>query len=152
VIGVAGAPGETPLPFGNELPICRCLRDQGARELRCGILHPDFLAVRRVPVPLPPGPFTETWEFLALARLDAPVKVTMTGAGLADPVRHSFGVAGRRPSGKVERFVLEGKTPAGAASVPGAVEFTYDMKDADNDLARAFRVDRTIEVVPGKQP
>jgi hypothetical protein len=34
--------------------------------------------------------------------------------------------------------------------VPGAVEFTYDMKDAENELARAFRVDRTIEVVAGK--
>jgi hypothetical protein len=149
VIGAAGAPGATPLPFGSELPICRCLRDAGARELRCGILHPDFFALRRIPFPLPAGqPFTERWEFLALTQLDGPVKLTITGAGVADPVRHSFGAAGRPKPGKVERLVVNAMAPKEPVSLPGRVDFAYDMKDPDRELSRAFSVDRTIEVAP----
>lgn len=146
VIGAAGAPGETPLPFGDELPICRCLRDDGAREFRCAILHPDFFLLRRAPVPLVAGrSFSEVWEFLALTQLDGPVKVEMTGAGLLDPVLHSFGAAGRQP-GKVERFVVKANVPKGATSSSDRVDFEYDMKDAGSDLERAWSVDRTIEV------
>jgi hypothetical protein len=147
VIGAAGAPGATPLPFGDELPICRCLRDDGAREFRCAILHPDFFLLRRAPIPLVAGrSFSEVWEFRALTPLDGPVKVEMTGAGLLDPVLHSFGAAGRKP-GKVERFVVKGNAPKGEVILPGRASFKYDMKDAASDLERAWSVDRTIEVM-----
>jgi hypothetical protein len=150
VIGTADSPGETPLPFGRELPICRCLQDEGARELRCGILHPDFLAVRRVPLPVVAArPFTERWEFLALTPLEGPVVVTITGAGVADPVKLSFGTRGQGRPGKVESHVVKGIAPKEPATVPGTADFAYGMKDAESDLERAFRVDRTIEVTAG---
>jgi hypothetical protein len=150
VIGAAGAPGAVPLPFGRDLPICRCLRDEGAREFRCGLLHPDFFLLRRTPIPLIAGRrFTEVWEFLALSQLDAPVTVEMTGAGLVAPVLHSFGAAGRQP-GKIERFEVKAEVPKGAMSLRDRADFKYERKDAGTELERAWSVDRTLELAADK--
>ena len=146
VIGAAGAPGAVPLPFGDDLPICRCLRDDGAREFRCALLHPDFFLLRRTPIPVIAGrSFSEVWEFQALTQLDGPVRVELTGEGVLAPVLHSFGAAGL-PPGKAERFVIKAEVPKGAKSLRDRASFKYEMKDAGNDLERAWSVDRTVEV------
>jgi hypothetical protein len=154
VLGVAGFPRPTALPFGSELPICRCLQDQGAREFRCALLHPDFFMVRRVPVPLAAGQgFAETWEFLALTGLDGPVTMALSGAGLARPVQHAFGAAGQLKPGTVERFVIQGVVPADPASAAGVAAIEYQMKDAGADAVPKFGVVRTFPgiVVPRPQ-
>ena len=68
--GGAGGPGLAPGPcfpgalFPSDVPVCHCLRDRVLRELRCALLHPDFVLVRRTPLPIPPGdPFTVRWSF-----------------------------------------------------------------------------------------
>ena len=142
VIGTADEPGESALPFPDHLPICRCLRDEGARELRCGLLHPDFLLVRRVPIPLVPGEkVTEVWELLPLTRLDGPLRATFTGGGLEKPLERKLG-AGQ--PGAVERFSLTLVAPKGASALAGLASFEYDMRDTKNPLARNFAVDRSL--------
>lgn len=54
------------LPTSGDVPVCRCLRDPILRELRCGLIHPDFVLVRRTPLPVPPGPFAVRWSFAPL--------------------------------------------------------------------------------------
>jgi hypothetical protein len=145
VIGAGGVPGPSSLPFGRDLPICRCLRDDGARELRCGLLHPDFFLLRRVPLPLVPGKeVSEVWEFLPLTKLDGPVRVVFTGGGLTEPMKRTFGEGGKLQPGAVERFSLTIVGPKAAAVVPGLASFEYEMRDAESAFARKFGVDRTI--------
>ncbi len=45
--------GEVPIP--SFVPLCRCLEDASLREFRCAFLHPSFLLLRRIPLPLVPG-------------------------------------------------------------------------------------------------
>lgn len=63
--GAGAGPCLPGLPISEEAPVCRCLRDPVARELRCALLDPDFLLVRRTPLPIPPGePFAVRWTFV----------------------------------------------------------------------------------------
>jgi hypothetical protein len=145
VLGVAGFPKPTALPFGSDLPICRCLQDQGAREFRCALLHPDFLMVRRVPIPVAAGQaFAETWEFLALTGLDGPVTMAVSGGGLSTPVRHAFGVAGQLEPGMVERFVIQGVVPADGAGAAGVAAIEYQTKGAGAGAVPTFGMERTF--------
>lgn len=64
------------LPVTEDAPVCHCLRDRVLRELRCGVLHPDFVLVRRTPLPIPPGqPFAVRWSFAPLGDFTGAVTV-----------------------------------------------------------------------------
>jgi hypothetical protein len=133
------------LPFGSELPICRCLQDPAARELRCALLHPDFLMTRRVPLPVVAGrEFTEQWEFLALTRLDGPVTMSVSGAGIKQPLRHSFGAANQLQPGTVERFVVKAVGPAVAKDARGLATIEYRIQGSSGTVPRVLMV-RTLD-------
>lgn len=67
-------PGHPGLPVSPWAPVCRCLRDRIAREMRCALLHPDFLLVARTPFPIGPAePFSLSWRLVPLTSLAAPV-------------------------------------------------------------------------------
>ena len=74
------------LPISADVPVCRCLRDRVLRELRCGLIHPDFVLVRRTPLPVPPGPFAVRWSFAPLGGFTGSVVV-------ADGLAPGFGPA-----------------------------------------------------------
>lgn len=144
-------PGGGPSMFAPDLPVCRCLVDPGLREFRCALLHPDFFAIRRIPWPLPPTPFNETWEFYAIAPLDGPVRMTLSGAGLSKPATKAFGLSFRQGVlGRPEKFVVKGVDPKGLIGDPGVAAFEYDMKDAVSNFEAKFSVDRSID--PGAWP
>lgn len=143
------------LPISRYAPACRCFRDAGLRELRCGILHPDFFAIRRIPFPLIPGqPYEEVWQFSPLAKLDGPVRITLEGGGFEKPVHISFPTktkfsaknltAAMKPLAG-QTIVLKAKAPAKAVTTPGVAIIEYDMKDADSKFQTRFGLDTTIE-------
>lgn len=59
------------LPFSNEVPVCRCLQDEGLNEQRCTLMHPAFFLVRRLPLTLGKGdPFTVKWTVLPVGAME----------------------------------------------------------------------------------
>lgn len=138
---VTGLPYE--LPISNYVPACRCFADAGAREMRCGILHPDFFIVRRFAFPMVAGkPFEEHWQFTPLTKLDGPVRISISGGGLGKSVGFEFG----RKSGnqKTETFSTKAMAPKEAIVIPGSALIQYDMKDAKSEYQRSFGVDTSI--------
>ena len=139
---VTGNPME--LPISRSLPVCRCLEDGGARELRCGILHPDFVLVRRLPIPLQLGePFTELWEFTPIAELDGPVRFEVKGDGQAKPQKFELGRKGKGST--PETVKLQRNAPATPSDLWGFAVIEYDMKDAQSELLRKFGIDASIK-------
>jgi hypothetical protein len=57
-------------------PLCRCLQDPFIREQRCTLLHPSLFLIRRIPMPLPPGPFKVQWTVVPLTKMDGAIEVT----------------------------------------------------------------------------
>jgi hypothetical protein len=71
---IHGFPG-LPVPVSS--PVCRCLRDPGLREFRCGLFHPSMFLFRRIPEPIRAGePFPVKWTLVALAPLKGTVELT----------------------------------------------------------------------------
>lgn len=138
---VTGLPLE--LPISNLVPACRCFEDASAREMRCGILHPDFFIVREFPMPLVPGKeFKERWRFTPLTELDGPVRVTISGGALQQSVKHEFGLkAGKK---KPETFTFKGMAPIEASLIQGSALIEYDMQGAKSEYQRSFGVDTSI--------
>lgn len=59
------------------LPVCRCLQDQGLRELRCALFHPDFFLFRRTPWPLKPEEkYNVKWTLVPLGQLKGVLEVS----------------------------------------------------------------------------
>jgi len=142
-------PGGGPSGFAPNLPVCRCLRDEGLREFRCALLHPDFFAIRRIPWPLPDAPITETWEFYAIAPLDGSVRMTLSGGGIQKPLTKSFGLKSKLGKlgklGGPETLVVNGILPKDLLAIPAVATFDYDMKDASSEWETNFSVDRSID-------
>jgi len=131
------------LPIDRSVPACRCFEDSGAREFRCGILHPDFFMLRRIPWPLVAGKkYTEKWEFTPLTELDGPVRMNLDGGGLYKPVYRDFGYKAK--PGQTEIFEVDGIAPKNVKETRGMASFKYKMKDADNEYLRFFGLDTTI--------
>ncbi|MEM9233086.1 MAG: hypothetical protein AAGA69_02470 [Pseudomonadota bacterium] len=117
--------GPQVLPIPDSVPLFRCLEDAGAREFRCRLLHPDFFIARRIPSPFEPGrPFEEEWFFTPLTEITTPVEVLFSGAGLKEPVRHTFGKNSK--VGSFETFSLKGMTPIDPKALRGTVTFKYE--------------------------
>lgn len=142
------------LPISRYTPACRCFRDDGLREFRCGILHPDFFVIRTIPVPLIPGrPYEEIWSFASLGDLDGPVRITLQGGGFEKPVQLIFPlkqklsakkvVAGKGVSG--ESLAIKATAPDKPMTVPGLAVIEYDMKDPASDFQTRFGLDTTLE-------
>ncbi len=137
------AGGAVPLPFSRDLPVCGCLSDVVLNEWQCRFLHPDFFIVRRIPFPLQAGKkFKEEWAFTPLTKLDGPVRIEMTGAGLSKPIKYEFGK--RSKIGGFEHFKVQGVAPEQGADLPGFVRFSYPMEDAQSEFAKEFGFDSTI--------
>jgi hypothetical protein len=63
-------------PFPGDLPVCRCIRDEGLRDFRCALMHPDFFLFRNLPDDLPPGkPFKVKWTLVVFAPMDGVVEL-----------------------------------------------------------------------------
>ncbi|MEQ1929822.1 MAG: hypothetical protein ABL957_04710 [Parvularculaceae bacterium] len=128
-----------------DLPICRCLRDEGLREFRCALLNPDFFAIRRIPWPLPlDTPYTETWEVLPLTKLKGPIGVKLEGANISKPIDLSF-------AGKSQRVLISRpvklSAPAKAADIKGLATISYG--------GGSFQLDTSLpagQFAPGKKP
>ena len=132
------------LPIGADTPACRCFEDSVARELRCGVLHPDFIMVRRVPLPLIAGKkFTEQWDFTPLTDLDGPVRMTLKGGGLYKPVYRDFGY--KAEQGQTETFKVIGVAPKNLDKAPGLAAFEYGMEDATNEYLKKFGLDTSFD-------
>lgn len=111
------------LPIPESLPVCRCLRDEGLREFRCALLHPDFFAIRRTPWPIDLGrPYTETWEILPLTKLAASISVRLEGDNIAQQIDMTFKGLSRK---LVQARALTLKAPANAIDLKGAATLSY---------------------------
>jgi len=67
------------VPIPSHVPLCRCIRDDGARELRCGLLNPDFFLIFRTPIPILQGkPFELSWTLIPLTKIPGDVYVNTT--------------------------------------------------------------------------
>ena len=150
---VTGLPLE--LPISRFVPACRCFQDAGLREFRCGILHPDFFVIRRIPFPLIPGqPYEEVWQFSPLADLDGPVRIRLSGAGFEKPVNIAFSGKTKLSmknlpavvkSQEGQTVTLKARAPAKPVTTSGIAIIEYDMKDAGNEFQTRFGLDTTIE-------
>jgi len=116
------------VPITDDVPVCRCLRDRGARELRCGLLHPDFLLVRRTPLPTPPGkPFPVRWSFAPLGK---PSGTVVVEDGLAPgyrrpqgPARLKFGPGSGKGKTMTREYTVLPPPQGGKVSVPSLVTY-----------------------------
>jgi hypothetical protein len=143
------------LPISRDTPVCHCFESGAAREWHCGILHPDFIAIRRVPLPLRPGrPYEEIWTLVPLGELDENVRVTIRSDGFEKPVDLELPAAGKLPAdhtrpnlgaGPGQTFTLNAMAPDKPASIPGVAVFEYDMKDAKDDSLKSFGLDISLE-------
>lgn len=143
------------LPISRFVPACRCFEDAGAREFRCGVLHPDFFAIRRIPFPLTLGkPYEETWQFAPLAELDGPVKITLEGGGFEKPVQISFPVKQKFSAKSAvsaiagtagQTITVKAMAPEKSGMIPGVATFEYEMKDAGSPYQNSFGLDTTLE-------
>ena len=119
---VWGVPSDDPLPIPADLPICRCLRDQGLREFRCTLLSSDFFAIRRIPWPLElDESYTETWEVLSLTEFVSVLDLDLERFGAGNPIELSF--SGKKKSLDIRKVDWPAITKA--FDVPGSARFTY---------------------------
>lgn len=130
---IPGAPGGG-LPIPESLPVCRCLRDGGLREMRCALLHPDFFAIRRTPWPIDLGrPYTETWEVLPLTKLPAPVNVRLEGGNIPQSIDLTFKGVSRK---SVQARAVTLKAPDARIDLKGTAVLTYGQE--------SWTIDRTL--------
>ena len=62
--------------FSADLPVCRCISDEGLRDFRCGLFHPDFFLFRNIPLPVLAGkPFEVKWTLVVLAKMDGVIEL-----------------------------------------------------------------------------
>jgi len=146
VVGVAGEPGESELPIGSDLPLCRCLRDDGARELRCALLHPDFLLLRRVPIPpLVAGrQGSEEWSLLPFTKLAGPIRLTLSGAGLGQTFERVFGA--ETAPGVLERFSVPLVLSPGSTSLRGRGLVVCEGRGGGEAQWRKFEFERDLDL------
>ncbi|MCF6262143.1 MAG: hypothetical protein L3J24_00905 [Xanthomonadales bacterium] len=138
---ITGLPLE--LPISNLVPACRCFEDAGAREMRCGILHPDFFIVREFPVPLLAGKeFKERWKFTPLTKLDGPVRISISGGALQQPIKFEF--VQKFGKKEPETFTFKAIAPIETSRIQGSALIEYDMQDAKSEYQRSFGVDTSI--------
>ncbi len=56
------------LPFPHWVPVCRCLEDEGLRDFRCALMHPEYFLFRNLPVPIRAAkPFEVKWTLVVYA-------------------------------------------------------------------------------------
>jgi hypothetical protein len=122
-------PGGTPVP--SNAPVCRCVNDEGLREFRCALLHPDFFAIRRFPWPIDLGAsFPETWEVLPLTKLKGPLVLKFTGVG--KPSDFNFTAPSRKT---VQTRVRTLKAPGAPVLVEGGATLVYGQEQWRIDTA-----------------
>lgn len=113
--------GSVPIPA--DAPVCRCLRDDGLREFRCAILHPDFFAIRRIPWPIPlDRSYTESWEVLPMTKLDSAIRIDLKGADIAQTIGLTFTGKSVRAI-EMRKAVL--KAPAKPVTIPATATIIY---------------------------
>ena len=132
------------LPISYYAPVCRCLEDASAREVRCAIMHPDFFLERRLKLPLTPGkPFTEDWKFTPLVKLDGPVEITISGGGLEKPANLRFSETIAKD--KTITKMLSTKAPDKPSRIPRVAIIHYPMKEPTKAYLKRFGIDLTLE-------
>lgn len=131
------------LPISRDTPICRCFEDPTLREMRCGVLHPDFFIHEIRPWPLTPGkPYDVKFEFTPLSQLDGPVKMHLEGGGISKPRSVVFGYKSK--PGLSETAVVRHVAPEKPGGLQGAAFFSYDMKSAPIPDLTKFGLDRSL--------
>jgi len=153
---ITPAGGGAPVDIDYYAPICRCLSDRTLLELRCAILHPDFFAIRRIPLPLTPGkPYEEIWQILPYTKLDGPINFTLSGKPFEKPVSLEYTPKRlrtydmksalslmRSQSGKA--FKVKAIAPESAAAGSAMAVFEYPMEDAEHEIQKHFGVKMTL--------
>lgn len=80
----------------NWVPVCRCLEDEGLRDFRCALLHPDYFLFRNLSTEIHAGkPFEVKWTLVAYAPMKGVIELT-------DPLTPAFG---NTPKGPLTFFV-----------------------------------------------
>ena len=132
-------------PFGgfipSFLPICRCLRDQGLREFRCALFHPDFFLFRRTPWPLKPDEkYNVKWTLVPLGQLKGVLEVS-DGLGFKGPLTFFVDQLPPGESMTLEYPAVAGK--AGDYKVESTIVFTKAGQKPDTGQIRTV-----LEVAP----
>jgi hypothetical protein len=123
------------------LPVCRCLQDQGLREFRCALFHPDFFLFRRTPWPLEPDEkYNVKWTLVPLGQLKGVLEVS-EGLGFKAPL--TFFVDQLPPG---ESVTLEYPAQAGKAGeykIESTIVFTKAGQEPETGKIRTV-----LEVTP----
>ena len=135
--------GAVPTPIDYFTPACRCFEDLIINEFRCGIIHPDFVIVRRIPFPLTPGrSYTETWQFTPITGLDGAVRMRISGGGLAQEQKFQWSAKGASRRTQIRR--IPAIAPKEAIDVKGLAVVEYDMQDAQSEMQKTFGIDTSL--------
>lgn len=128
-----------PLPFPSHLPVCSCLEDRAARELRCGLFHPDFFLIRTVPFPIPPGQeFVVRWRLLPFEALGESLSLREI---LPQELPHEGEPAAvfeqGALAGQIHEFKYVLKAPYSSVLLPVATEIVFSgLGGSDEEPAR----------------
>ena len=96
-----------------------------------------------MPFPLQPGrAYTETWRFTPITKLDALVRVRVSGGGVLEEQKFEFGLNGASRRTQVRR--LKAVAPKEPLDIQGLAIVEYDMQDAQAELQKAFGIDTSI--------
>lgn len=116
------------------LPVCRCLQDQGLREFRCGLFHPDFFLFRRTPWPLKPDEkYNVKWTLVPLGQLKGVLEVS-EGLGFKGPLTFFVDQLPPGQSMTLEYPAVAGK--AGEYKVESSIVFTKAGQKPDTGKIR----------------
>ena len=123
------------------LPVCRCLQDEGLRELRCALFHPDFFLFRRTPWPLEPEEkYNVKWTLVPLSQLKGVLEVS-EGLGFKGPLTFFVDQLPPGASMTLEYPAVAGK--AGNYKVENTIVFTKAGQAPDTGKIRTV-----LEVTP----
>ena len=116
------------------LPVCRCLQDQGLREFRCALFHPDFFLFRRIPWPLKPDEkYNVKWTLVPLGQLKGVLEVS-EGLGFKGPLTFFVDQLPPGQSMTLEYPAVAGK--AGDYKVESTIVFTKAGQAPDTGKIR----------------
>lgn len=99
-----------------------CLQDEGLREFRCALFHPDFFLFRRTPWPLKPEEkYNVKWTLVPLSQLQGVLEVS-EGLGFKGPL--TFFVDQLPPGESVTLEYQAEARKAGEYKVESTIVFT----------------------------
>lgn len=63
-------------PFPGFLPVCRCISDEGLRDFRCALMHPEYFLFRNLPTPMRVNQkFKVKWTLVVYTPMEGVVEI-----------------------------------------------------------------------------